>query len=286
MHKSKVIFLTGTALFAFAGNSILNRLALGSGAIDALSFSALRLVSGAAVLLLILVVSRKSIRPVRGSWTGSAALLIYMVTFSLAYRQLATGTGALILFATVQIVMVGTALVLGQRMRLLGWLGFSLAVTGFLLYILPGLQSPSWQALGLMILAGAGWAVYSLLGRKSTDPLLDTTGNFVRTLPFIPLLLAWPSTSISAMGAVLAIISGALMSGIGYAIWYQALRQLSSIQAAMSQLLVPVLAAIAGLIWLQEAIGAQLVLAGAMILGGIALHALSSQTKDLAGDQK
>jgi len=278
MTQSRVLVLTGLALLAFAGNSVLNRLALGTGAIDALSFSALRLVSGAAVLLLILVVSRRPIRPLRGSWTGTAALLVYMVTFSLAYRQLATGTGALILFATVQIVMVGTALMQGQQMRLLGWLGFSLAVAGFLLYILPGLQSPSWQALGLMILAGGGWAVYSLLGRNSTDPLLDTTGNFVRTLPCLPLLLVWPSTAISASGAVLAIISGALMSGIGYAIWYQALRQLTSIQAAMSQLLVPVLAAIAGVLWLQEAVGVPLVLAGAMILGGIGLHAFSSKT--------
>jgi len=275
MTQARVLILTGMALWAFAGNSVLNRLALGTGAIDALSFSALRLLSGAAVLLLILVVSRRPIRPVRGSWTGSGALLVYMVTFSLPYRQLATGTGALILFATVQIVMVGTALLQGQQMRPLGWLGFSLAVSGFLLYILPGLQSPSWHALGLMILAGAGWALYSLLGRKSTDPLQDTTGNFVRTLPCLPFLLVWPSTSISASGAVLAIISGALMSGIGYAIWYQALRQLTSIQAAMSQLLVPVLAAIAGVLWLQEAVGVPLVLAGAMILGGIGLHAFS-----------
>ncbi len=267
---------TALALVAFAANSVLCRLALGTGAIDAASFTVLRLLSGALVLSA-LVRWRPGVSPPSqsGSRGAALALFIYAVCFSFAYLELDTGTGALILFASVQLCLVAASLRGGHRPRPGQWGGLVLSLAGFLYLILPGAQAPSLSGLLLMLLAGAAWAAYTLIGRGSRSPLRDTASSFTRTLPLAALLalgqLLFSSPQIGAQGLVLAIASGALASGLGYAIWYRALSGLDSLQAGVVQLAVPVLAAGGGMLFLSETLGVRLLLSAAMILGGIAL---------------
>ena len=279
----KTALLTSLALVAFAANSILCRLALGTEAIDAAGFTVIRLVTGALVLLLILGIHAKraqgantalaSVTENKGSWFSAVMLFVYATTFSFAYVSMDTGAGALILFGAVQLTMIAMSLIRGHRLFWVEWVGVLLAFGGFVYLVLPGLGTPSLVGFILMSLSGVAWGFYTLKGQGSKDPLRDTTFNFVRTLPLAAvLLLAMMSQlGLSVQGVILAMLSGGIASGVGYTIWYSALRGLSSTQAAVLQLLVPVIAAVGGVIFMDEAITSRLMLSGMMILGGILL---------------
>ncbi|MFC3626708.1 EamA family transporter [Vogesella amnigena] len=270
------LLLTALAMLAFAGNSLLCRLALATTRIDAASFTLLRLGSGALVLTLLLA-GRQGLRALAdswaGSWAGAGALFVYAAGFSFAYLGLTTATGALCLFGAVQASMIAYGLWQGERLAAGQWLGFVAALAGLLLLLLPGVAAPPLPSLGLMLLAGVAWGVYSLLGRRAGDPLAVTAGNFVRALPLalLLMLLCWPAALPPLDGALYALASGALASGLGYAIWYAALRQLAATTAATVQLSVPLLAALAGWLLLGEALSWRILLAAVAILGGIAL---------------
>ncbi|MGH1486238.1 MAG: DMT family transporter [Cellvibrionaceae bacterium] len=261
------------ALTAFAGNSILCRYGLHGNLIDPASFTLIRLASGAFTLLIIILISQQGIsKPERRHWLGASYLFLYAATFSFAYISLDTATGALILFGTVQITMIGFSLLKGQRLSKHEWAGLLIACLGFLLLTLPHLTAPSWQGLALMLVSGIGWALYTLNGKGSTRPLMDTTLNFILATPVALLLLFLNEThSLSTAGVITAIASGALASGLGYAIWYAVLPHITTTQAASSQLFVPVIAAIGGLLFLAEPLTLVLVLASLLILGGIYL---------------
>ena len=270
----RVAGLTSLALVAFAGNSVICRLALSDGSIDAASFSTVRLVSGAIALLLILfATNRGKSFPSYASWMSAAMLFLYAVCFSFAYISLDTGIGALILFGMVQATMVAGALWAGDRPAVAEWIGWLLAVSGFVYLVSPGLTAPSPVGSVLMGIAGIGWGIYSLRGRKEPYALAGTTFNFVRSVPLVIVVSAvsLKEMHLSTNGIVLAILSGAITSGVGYAIWYTALRSISSMQAAMVQLSVPVLAAAGGVLFLAESVSMRLIVSGLLILGGIFL---------------
>jgi len=273
----KTTIFTGLALIAFAANSVLCRLALGNEAIDASSFTILRLLSGSIVLLIIIGVSRKTTEvSTKGSWGASFMLFLYAITFSYAYISLDTGTGALILFGSVQITMIFLSLISGTRLHFTEWAGVTIAFTGFVYLILPGVTAPSIVGFLFMTVAGIAWGIYTLKGRASKNPLMDTAYNFFRTTPFV-ILLAIPtiySANYSSEGIILALLSGGITSGIGYTIWYIALGGLSSTQAAVLQLLVPVIATFGGVIFVSEAITFRLEISAAMVLGGILIVVL------------
>lgn len=270
----KAVFYTCFALIAFAFNSILCRLALGSQSIDAASFTAVRLASGAFALLLIsLLFSKKESKTVSGNWFSSFFLFAYAVCFSFAYISLTAGTGALILFGTVQATMITSALVSGERPKMPEWFGLFLAFGGLVYLVFPGLSSPPLYSSLLMGAAGVSWGFYTLRGRASRDPLPDTTGNFVRAVPMmvaagLPFVY---QIHLSPKGILLAVLSGAIASGIGYSIWYAALRFHTATRAAFLQLSVPAITAIGGVIILSEAISIRLLTATILILGGIGL---------------
>ncbi len=270
----RVASLTILALIAFAGNSVLCRLALADGSIDAASFSTVRLVSGAIALLLILHATSRGKRPASyGSWMSAAMLFTYAVCFSFAYVSLDTGIGALILFGMVQTTMVAGALWAGDRPSVPEWVGWLLAVSGFVYLVSPGLTAPSPFGSVLMGIAGIGWGIYSLRGRNEPFALAGTTYNFVRSVPLVIVVSAMTlkDVHLSANGILLATMSGAITSGVGYSIWYTALRSISSMQAAMVQLSVPVLAAAGGILFLAESVSLRLIISGLLILGGIFL---------------
>ena len=268
------------ALLAFAGNSVLCRLALGDNGIDAASFTAIRLFSGIVVLAVILTISNKrnNNNTAKGSWKSSLLLFIYATTFSFAYNSLDTGVGALVLFASVQITMILTSLFTGNKLTIFDALGVTLAGFGFLYLVMPNLTTPSLLGFILMAISGIAWGLYTLAGKGSNNPLADTTYNFLRTLPFIIILIAlcYPSLHLSQQGILLAVLSGGLASGLGYTIWYSALTGLSSIQAAVVQLLVPIIAAIGGILFAEEPLSLRLVIASIMVLGGISVVVMHS----------
>lgn len=268
----KTVFFTTIALIAFAANSVLCRLALGDNAIDASSFTAIRLLSGVIVLLIIVRARQsKADLSTKGSWSASFMLFVYAITFSFAYITLDTGTGALILFGSVQITMILLSLLSGTRLHLTEWAGVALAFTGFVYLILPGVTAPSTIGFVLMTTAGIAWGVYTLTGRNSKYPLMDTAYNFIRTIPLVILLVLISITSAhySFEGVLLAVLSGGIASGIGYTIWYMALGGLSATQAAVVQLSVPVIAALGGIVFVSETVTARLAISATLILGGI-----------------
>jgi drug/metabolite transporter (DMT)-like permease len=270
----RTLVLTLGALFGFAANSLLCRLALGARAIDAASFTSLRVVSGALALSIIAQVARGKARVrTAGSWGGALALFGYALLFSMAYTQLAAGTGALILFGCVQLTMFGASLRAGQKPRAFEWLGLLLAFVGLVVLTLPGVSTPSFTAALFMACAGVAWGVYSLLGRASADALQTTAGNFLRASLFALLLsaLSLRSVQLTPKGAALAVVSGALTSGVGYSLWYAALPRLSAARAGVIQLSVPVLTAGLGVVWLDEALTLQACVAALAILGGVLL---------------
>jgi drug/metabolite transporter (DMT)-like permease len=267
--------LTALALVAFAANSLLGRLALGEAQIDAASYTSLRLLSGAATLWAIAALSvAGSGGPRRGGhWASAVMLFLYAVAFSFAYLSLDAGTGALILFAAVQVTMILAGFREGHRPNAPEWLGLVAAFGGLVYLVSPGLSAPAPMGSALMAAAGIAWGVYSLRGRGSADPLGDTARNFARALPFALVVSAAMSAhvGITPRGAWLAILSGAVASGLGYVIWYAALNGLTTTRAAMVQLSVPVLAAIGGVLFLSERLTFRLLVASVLILGGCAL---------------
>ena len=277
----QVTLLTMAAMLAFASNSLLNRLALGQEAIDAASYTTIRLTSGAVMLFVIAFLQRENgMSFLRGSWISAAFLFLYAIAFSFAYLSLTTGTGALILFGSVQMTMMIVALRSGERPHVLEWIGLFLALGGLLYLVFPGLSAPSPLGSTLMTVAGISWGFYSIRGRGSQNPLASTAGNFIYAVPMVLvlLLISFKNISISSDGVLYAVLSGALASGLGYVIWYAALRGLTTTRAATVQLSVPVIAAWSGVALLAEHVSARLLIAGVLILGGIAL-AVSSRTK-------
>lgn len=276
----KIIALTSTAMLAFAGNSLLCRLALKHTAIDAASFTTIRLIAGAAALWLIVrfqqsanVDKNEQNNKQNGSWLSALALFVYAAAFSFAYASLSAATGALLLFGAVQATMICFGIWCGERFRKMQTTGLLLAVAGLVGLLLPGLSAPPMWGTVLMISSGIAWGVYSLRGKGAGDPTAVTAGNFLRTLPFAMVLslLFLRSMNIDAAGVAYAIASGVLTSGIGYAIWYTALPSLKATHAATVQLSVPVVAALGGIVLLGEHLTMRLVLASVAILGGIAL---------------
>ena len=277
----RIAGLTVVAMLAFAANSVLARLALAAGDAGALGYTGIRLAAGAAVLAGLLALRQRRHVGLGGSWRGAAALLAYAVAFSVAYLMLNAGAGALILFASVQVGMLAWALRLGDRPGGLEWLGLAVAFAALAFLMSPGLAAPHPLGAALMAAAGLSWAAYSLLGRGSDLPLVDTAGNFVRCLP-VAAVLAVAGVAIqppSAAGAAYAVASGALASGLGYAIWYAALPGLSRSAAAFVQLTVPAIAAAGGVLFLGEPLTTRLVLASAGILGGVALALFAAERR-------
>lgn len=280
MSKARTILLTSLAMLAFASNSILCRLALKQTGMDAASFTTIRLISGALALWL-LVTLRRAPRVGAGNWRSALALFVYAAGFSFAYVSLPAATGALLLFGSVQGTMIGVGIWRGERLALAQIAGLLLALAGLIGLLLPGLSAPPLLGALLMLGAGAAWGIYSLRGRGAGDPTRVSAGNFLRAAPIALLLsiMLFNRASLSGAGIWYAFLSGALTSGMGYAIWYMALPGLKATQAATVQLSVPVLAALAGVVFLGEPLSLRLVLASAAILGGIALVILERQRR-------
>lgn len=273
-HGIRTAVLTLIALLAFAGNSILCRLALGESSIDAASFTAVRLLSGAATLLVIAGYRHRGLPPSsRGDWVSAVLLFSYAAGFSFAYVSLSASTGALILFGAGQITMILGGLWLKERTLPLEWLGLVIVAVSMAILLFPGLSAPSPSGAALMAIAGSSWGLYSLRGRGSLNPLETTAGNFSRTIPLtLGMTLIIPGEwHVSGQGVLLATVSGALASGIGYAVWYAALQGLTATRAATVQLSVPVLTALGAVIFLAETITARLSISTVIMLAGIGL---------------
>ena len=273
-------------MVAFAGNSILCRLALYDSALDAATYTVVRLVSATITLVVILYLrDRRQFKPTEhGSWRSAITLAVYAICFSYAYITLGAGTGALLLFGFAQLTMIAAALLAGERPlagEVVGWL---LAAAGLAALLLPGATSPSLGGSAMMAVAGVGWGLYTLYGRGESRPLASTAGNFIRVL--LPAsgfaVIAAFTLQVSTEGLILAVLSGSLTTGVGYVIWYAALPSLSALQAALIQLSVPAIAAFGGVALLGEALTMRLLWCGALILGGIALSLGSKYRRALA----
>jgi drug/metabolite transporter (DMT)-like permease len=270
-----VAALTATAMVAFASNSLLCRAALGQHLCDAASFTTLRLAGGAVALWLLVRARGVGAPRVAPGWGSATALFAYAISFSLAYLRIPAGTGALLLFAAVQVTMIGAGLRAGERPAAREWVGLALSLGGLIVLTRPGLAQPDPLGAALMLLAGAAWGIYSLRGRGTSDPLAANAASFVRATPLALAVsaLGWGlgEPRITATGVALALVSGAIASGLGYAIWYAALAGLSATRAAIVQLSVPPLAVAGGIVLLGESLSSRILLASASILGGIAL---------------
>lgn len=278
MSYARIIVLTSLAMIAFAGNSLLCRLALNQTNIDAASFTAIRLISG-AIMLWLVVQMRSGTQSGRGNWLSAFALFSYAAGFSFAYVSLPTATGALLLFGAVQATMIGYGIWAGERLLKPQLFGLLLAFGGLVGLLLPGLTAPPLSGSILMLGAGVAWGIYSLRGKGAGDPTKVTAGNFIRAVPIAAVLSAvmLNRTAVDAAGFWYAVSSGALASGLGYAIWYTALPALKATNAATVQLSVPVIAALGGIIFLGEPITLRLAVASVAILGGIALVIMKKQ---------
>lgn len=274
----RIASLTSLTMLAFAGNSLLCRIALRDTAIDAASFTSIRLISGALVLAG-LMYARPGRAVAAGSWRAAALLFAYAASFSFAYRQLSAATGALLLFGAVQTTMLGYGLLNGVRLSGAQAAGLSIAVAGLIYMLLPGLASPPLGGSLFMVGAGAAWGGYSLAGRGVLDPGAATAGNFLRAVPFALALslLMIGQTSIDPLGAFYATLSGGIASGLGYVLWYAVLPSLRPVSAAIIQLSVPALAAAGGVVLLSEPVTLRLLFASVAILGGIALVVLRTR---------
>jgi drug/metabolite transporter (DMT)-like permease len=272
MPRTRIVLLTSLAMFAFAGNSLLCRLALKGAGIDAATFTLIRLVSAILALSLILL-ARGGSRRVAGNWCSALALFVYASGFSFAYVGLPAGTGALLLFGAVQATMIGYGLWSGEHLHIGQWTGLVLALGGLIELVLPGISAPPLPSSLLMLGAGAAWGIYSLRGRHSPDPTATTAGNFLRAVPFAAVVsvLTLPHLTFERSGLVYAVLSGALCSGVGYVIWYAVLTELKAATAATVQLSVPVIAALGGTALLGEPLTPRLLASSAAILGGISL---------------
>src|SRR6266581_145179 len=264
-------------MIAFASNSLLCRAALKQTAVDAATFTFVRIFSGAAALWLIVKMRHASSladnRRIHGSWLSAFALFTYAAAFSFAYVNLSAGTGALLLFGAVQATMILWGLHKGERLNTIQIVGFIVAVTGLIVLVFPGLSAPPLIGSILMLGAGVAWGIYSLRGKGEKNPASATTGNFVRAVPFAAAvsIIFVPWAHVDFTGVTYAIISGAITSGLGYVIWYSALPGLTATSAASVQLSVPVVAATGGILLLSELVTLRYVLASISVLGGIAL---------------
>lgn len=273
----RLFILTALTMLAFAANSVLNRWAVGPGHIGAVEFACIRLLAGAAVLAVLVLWQRGGLAwpGARGRVAGVAGLSVYLIGFSLAYRGVDAGTGALVLFGTVQVTMFAGALISREGVPRQRWAGAALALGGLMLIAAPGGSGLALVPLGLMAAAGVGWGVYSLAGRGTADPLVTTAWNFLLSLPVVlPLALFAEVQRPDATGVGLAVVSGAVTSGLGYALWYRVLSHLGAARAAAAQLSVPVLAALGGAALLAELPGLRFWLAAVLVLGGVALASL------------
>ena len=269
--------LTTLAMIAFAANSVLGRLALIDDEIGAGSFALIRLLSGALVLYILVAARRQA---PSGSWRGGVSLLVYAGFFAYAYIALPAGTGAVILFAVVQITMLGHGISVGERPSSLQWTGLAIALGALIWLVSPGIEAPNPLGALAMTIAGIGWGAYSLLGKGAGDPNTATAGNFIRASLIAlalaaPILYLAPEAAPTPRGIALAITSGAITSGLGYALWYAALKDLTSTRAGIAQLTVPAIAALGGVLFLSEPITLRFTLASAAILGGVALAVLT-----------
>jgi drug/metabolite transporter (DMT)-like permease len=267
---ARIVTATIFALLAFAANSILCRMALRVATIDPVTFTSIRIVSGAITLALVLLLRSRRVR-IGGSWISALELMGYAATFSVAYTALTAGTGALLLFGAVQIVMIAAGYRAGERINrgvAIGWLA---AVGGIIALTLPSVSSPPLSASFLMFSAGIAWGLYSLRGRRSSEPIAETAGNFVRAVPIALILSAimFSKAFCTSRGVLLAALSGALASGLGYAAWYTALPRMRSMTAANLQLCVPIIAALFGAFMFKEAITMRLIVASIFVLGGV-----------------
>ena len=306
----KAALYTITALIAFAANSLLCRMALADGAIDAWNFTAIRLLSGAACLGLIMMaqahylrrnsLKRTSLKRTdlkrtdlkqtgnfdptvltdRGDWLSAINLVVYALCFSVAYQALDTGTGALILFAVVQLTMIGWGIYNKEPLNRIQWLALLIALIGFIYLMLPSAATPSLSGALMMAISGAAWGIYSIRGKTCVSPLRTTGFNFLRSLVAVPILaligMSYLST-ISMTGVMLAVASGAIASGIGYSIWYVAMPLLKTTQSAVVQLCVPVLAAIMGVVFLSEQLTLEFIIASSVILGAVLVFVLNKK---------
>ena len=283
--NARVAALTFFTLVAFASNSVLTRLALKEGQIDAGSFTLIRIASGALFLWLVITLPKRfgaaredarppvDARPPAGDWKSGLALFGYAACFSVAYLDLPAGTGALLLFGMVQATMIVYGIVRGERPTAIEWAGLVLALAGLVYLVSPGLSAPSPFGAAMMAVAGLSWGFYSVFGRGVPDPAAATAGNFARALPFaLVFLLVYVSRlSLQPAGVLLAVVSGAVTSGLGYVLWYRTLVHLTVTRAAVVQLAVPVLVAIAGVLFLAEKIDLRLALSSVVTLGGVGL---------------
>lgn len=281
MPPPRLFILTLLAMIAFASNSLLCRLALKQTSIDAASFTFIRIVSGAVALWLIMRMRSGAQRaPLQGNWPSALALFAYAAAFSFAYITLSAATGALLLFGAVQATMILWGLRKGEPLHLRQLFGLTLALTGLVALLLPGLSAPPLGGAILMLGAGVAWGIYSLRGRGTSDAISATTGNFLRAVPFaVGLSMVFiPRIRVDAAGFLYAILSGAIASGVGYVIWYTALPSLKAASAASVQLSVPVLTAAGGILLLGEPLTVRFVLASIAVLGGIALVVIAPRT--------
>jgi drug/metabolite transporter (DMT)-like permease len=278
MSSVRIFALTTLAMIAFAGNSLFCRIALAHTAIDAASFTTIRLVSG-ALMLWLLVRARRNMSGIGGNWGSALALFAYAASLSFSYAGLTTATGALILFGAVQATMIGHSILHGDYLRRWQLVGLILALAGLVGLLLPGLTAPPIGSSLLMLGSGIAWGVYSLRGKGVSDPVGATAGNFLRAAPMAAVLslLMLSELSVDRAGFFCALVSGALTSAIGYTIWYTVLPCLKVTQASTVQLSAPVIAAIGGTLFLDESVTLRMVLASIAILGGIALVILEKQ---------
>ncbi len=306
----KAALYTITALIAFAANSLLCRMALADGAIDAWNFTAIRLLSGAACLGLIMMAQahylrRNSLKRTnlkqnslkrtalkqtgnldpavltdKGDWLSAISLVVYALCFSVAYQALDTGTGALILFAVVQLTMIGWGIYNKEPLNRIQWLALLIALIGFIYLMLPSAATPSLSGALMMAISGAAWGIYSIRGKTCVSPLRTTGFNFLRSLVAVPILaligMSYLST-ISMTGVMLAVASGTIASGIGYSMWYVAMPLLKTTQSAVVQLCVPVLAAIMGVVFLSEQLTLEFIIASSVILGAVLVFVLNKK---------
>ena len=276
-----ILGMAALALIAFAANSVLCRMALLDGSIAPALFTAIRVISGAVTLVILMAL--RGGRPMQAwpNWAAGASLFVYMAFFSFAYIALGAGTGALVLFGFVQLTMISVAIALRDPFPPIAWLGFVVSIIGMVFLVRPGSEAPDLFPSFQMALAGMAWGAYSLIGKRSKNPLHDTAGNFIFCIPPVVFLVIifWPEQNLNPAGLALAVTSGALASGCGYAVWYWCLPLLKTIQAAVLQLCVPVIAAVGGVVVLGEEFTQRLGISSVLVLGGIAM-VMRSQFKN------
>jgi drug/metabolite transporter (DMT)-like permease len=279
-ERTRAILLTSVTMVAFAGNSLLCRLALRDASIDPASFTSIRLLSGALTLLFIVMLTRRrhALRQ-NGGWMSSVVLVFYAITFSYAYVSLSAGAGALILFGCVQGTMIAVGLWRGDRPGGLEWLGWLLAFGGMTWLVLPGSEAPPAGGALLMAAAGVGWGLYSLRGQSESDPVASNATNFLLSIVFIAVLtgLTWSTAELTTRGIVIAIVAGSITTGIGYVIWYAALDYLTAMQAALVQLSVPAIATAGGVLMLSEPLSLRMIASSTLVLGGICIALVTRQ---------